>query len=222
MNEEKKYPVEDEDEQEEPDQEDLPEPIEYPDEVVRKGFAPWMVASKKNDPLRQSVIPLETEDEFLDIRYRMAAVGETQKIWGNAESLIAHVERDVERKRKKGEQVSKAVLAQLVHGYYLIGCIEHMVKIIDGIKVNPKWFQADCSQTLGNILQVWMNALLKHKNYPKPAWVLVAEGRLEEALLAEKRGLLVTPDGDPHGSSGVSDGEDGAPSSDPSAHGDGQ
>jgi len=217
--EEEKYEGEEE-EEEEQDQGPVPEPVQYPENVT-KALEPWMTASQKGDKFRKEIIPLETEDEFLMIEYVMLPLGATQKIWGNAQNLIANVEREVEAKQKRGEKVSKGVVAQLVHSFYLIGCIEKMVKKINGQPVTPKWFQLTCSQSLGNILQVWMNAMLKHKPYPKPAWVLMREGRVEEAKQAEKRGLLVDAEADPPGSSSDTDGGAGGPPSDPSSPGGG-
>lgn len=187
--------------------------------IEKIGLQDWMLAGKE----RHDHIPLEVEDEWLDIDYEMLPLGKTKEIWGSSEALIANVEREAESKVERGNKHgnSRAVIAQLVQSFYIIGCLEKMVKRINGVDVSPSWFQMQCSQSLGSILQVWMNAILLHRPYPKPAWLLRREGRDEEAKVAATRGMLRGGPQDPHSSSPDSDGEDGEIFLEPYSAGDG-
>lgn len=184
-----------------------PEPINKPENVTT-GLEPWMTADKEGST-RKDIIPLETEDQWLQIEYSMLPLGATKKIWKKSENIVAQIEREVEKKKKLRQDSSRGVIAALVHSFYLIACIEEMVKSINGMKVNPTFFQLECSQSLGNILQVWMGMVLKHKPYPKPGWLLRREGNLEEAAQADRQGTLISED--PPISSPASAGEAGGP-----------
>lgn len=183
-----------------------------PPESVESGLEEWMQAGKD----RKDVIPLEDEGKWMQIGFDMANVGATKKIWGKSQDMIAFVENEAGKRQHQKLKSSAAVLAQLVKDYYLQGCIEFMVKKINGKDVDEAWLKLNASQSLGNVLKIWMEHKLVNAPYPKPAWLLRHMGYEEEADQLEKEGkMLQGAVSDPQPPSGCSGGGDGTGFSSP-------
>lgn len=155
-------------------------PTEIPDQIPK-----WAKQSK-GEP---HWIPTEMEGEWIHATIDMLPLGATQKIWGEAERIIAHVEAQTKKRKEKGAQVSEGVIAQLVQDYYLLGCCKAMVRTINKTEVSSGWWDTEASQTLGNVVKPYMESLLLHRPHAKPAWILRIQGQIDAAKRQEKERL---------------------------------
>lgn len=153
-----------------------PDHVIYP-EKVEGNLPDWAKATEK---IQHDVIPTDFEDEFLDIGYVRKPLGSSMDNWKDGQNHIALIEGNLEKKQLEGKRGSMAVSGQMIQDIYITGYMCRVIKSLDGEEMDPVKIKTKLSEELGATLRVWGKCKLEHRPFPKPAWVLLREKRVEE------------------------------------------
>jgi hypothetical protein len=162
----------------------------------------WMMASRTKTDLKTDRIPTNNPEEYLEITYYDVPFG--VNVWGDVEGEIAHLERQIEKK-KKDKTASLTANAVQVEQLYHKALLKKMVVKINGVLVSPAFFDAEVSQAGGLVLQKWIKFKIEGEEYPKPRWLLVKEEQENEPQTPIQPS---SPGPDEQVSSGQTDGGD--------------
>jgi len=139
----------------------------------------WMIASKRKTDFKTDTIPTNRPGEYLEITYYDVPFG--VNVWGDVDSEIAHLERQMEKK-KKDKSASLTGNAVQVEQLYLKALLKKMVVKLNGMTIDPTFFDAEVSQAGGLLLQKWIKHKIEGEEFPKPAWLLKIEDAEDEAV----------------------------------------